>query len=190
MARTLAQKMSELAGQPVIIENRAGTNTVIGTDLVAKAPADGYTLLAAASNFAVNPGMYSTLPFDATRSFAPITMIGAAPSILVVHPTLPVNTVRELVAYGKSNPGKLTYGSFGTGSSAHFAAVMFGTATGTDPIHVSYKGTGPALADLLGGNIQMMFSPVSPDSFRASSSVSRSLMLRTMVEVYLLEQPF
>ena len=157
LARAVGQKLSENVGQPVVIDNRPGANTNVGNEFVAKAPADGYTLLATASTLTINPGLYPKLPYEAMRDFAPISLIGSAPLILVVHPSLPVRSVKELAALAKSKPGQLHYGSAGNGSVLHLAGEMFNTSAGVKLVHVPYKGVTNAFSDLLGGQISVMF---------------------------------
>jgi tripartite-type tricarboxylate transporter receptor subunit TctC len=159
MARAIGAKLTEAWGQQVIIDNRAGANGIVACEIVAAAPADGYTLLMAnVGTNTINPALYKKLPFDPIRSFAPVSLLGMAPNILVVPAATPVSTVSELVALAKSRPGKLTYGSNGIGSSQHLAGVMFATAFGIDIVHVPYKGTGPAIVDLISGQISMSFA--------------------------------
>ena len=157
LARAVGQKLSDSAGQSVIVDNRPGANTNVGTEFVAKAPADGYTLLATASTLTINPGLYPKLPYDAIRDFAPITLIGSSPLILVVHPSLPVKSVKELAAFAKSRPGQINYGSAGNGSVLHLAGEMFNTSARIKLVHVPYKGVTNAFSDLLGGQISIMF---------------------------------
>jgi tripartite-type tricarboxylate transporter receptor subunit TctC len=157
LARAVGQKLSENVGQSVVVDNRPGANTNVGNEFVAKAPADGYTLLATASTLTINPALYPKLPYDAIRDFAPISLIGSAPLILVVHPSLPVKSVKELVALAKSKPGQLHYGSAGNGSVLHLAGEMLNTSAGIKLVHVPYKGVTNAFSDLLGGQISIMF---------------------------------
>jgi tripartite-type tricarboxylate transporter receptor subunit TctC len=159
MARAIGAKLTEAWGQQVIIDNRAGANGIVACEIVATAPADGYTLLMAnVGTNAINPALYKKLPYDPIKAYAPVSLLGTAPNILVVPAATPAGTVRELVALAKSRPGKLTYGSNGIGSSQHLAGVMFGTAFGIDIVHVPYKGTGPAIIDLISGQISMSFA--------------------------------
>ena len=159
MARAIGAKLTEAWGQQVIIDNRAGANGIVACEIVATAPADGYTLLMAnVGTNAINPALYKKLPYDPIKAYAPVSLVGTAPNILVVPAATPAGTVRELVALAKSRPGKLTYGSNGIGSSQHLAGVMFGTAFGIDIVHVPYKGTGPAIIDLISGQISMSFA--------------------------------
>ncbi|HEX2825070.1 MAG TPA: tripartite tricarboxylate transporter substrate binding protein [Burkholderiales bacterium] len=157
LTRIVAPKLSELLKQPVEIENRGGANTTLGTALVAKAPPDGYTLLSAPSAHTVNPALYSNLSYDAIRDFAPIAGIAAAPLFLAVHPTLPVKSVKELVALARSKPGQLNYASPGNGTSGHLAGELFKSVANVTIVHVPYKGGGPATIDLVGGHVLMMF---------------------------------
>jgi tripartite-type tricarboxylate transporter receptor subunit TctC len=151
MARAIGAKLTEAWGQQVIIDNRAGANGIVACEIVATAPADGYTLLMAnVGTNAINPALYKKLPYDPIKAYAPVSLLGTAPNILVVPAATPAGTVRELVA--------LTYGSNGIGSSQHLAGVMFGTAFGIDIVHVPYKGTGPAIIDLISGQISMSFA--------------------------------
>lgn len=169
LARAVGQKLADSAGQSVIVDNRPGANTNVGTEFVAKAPADGYTLLATASTLTINPGLYPRLPYDALRDFAPITLIGSSPLILVVHPSLPVKSVKELAALAKSRPGQINYGSAGNGSVLHLAGEMFNTSAGVKLVHVPYKGVTNAFGDLLGGQISIMFpgAPIALPQVRA-----------------------
>jgi len=161
MARTLAAEMSTRLGQPMVVENRAGAGGNIGADYVARAEADGHTLLFGTSGpLAINASLYRKISYDPVRSFAPVIQVGHLPNILVVNPALPAKDVRELVAYAKANPGKLSYASSGNGASSHLAGVLFNSVAGTDIQHIPYKGTGPALTDLLGGQVQMTFTDI------------------------------
>jgi tripartite-type tricarboxylate transporter receptor subunit TctC len=161
MARTLAAEMKDSLGQPVIVENRAGAGGNIGAEYVARSAPDGQTLLFGTSGpLAINSSLYRKIGYDQAKSFAPIIQIGHLPNILVVNPAVPAKNVQELIAYSKSNPGKLSYASSGNGASSHLAGVMFNSIAGTDFQHVPYKGTGPALNDLLGGQVSMSFTDV------------------------------
>lgn len=161
MARTLAAEMKERLGQPMIVENRAGAGGNIGAEFVARAPADGQTLLFGTSGpLAINASLYRRIGYDPVKSFAPVIQVGHLPNILVVHPSVPAKDVKELVAYAKANPGKLSYASSGNGASSHLAGVLFNSTAGVDLQHIPYKGTGPALNDLLGGQVSMSFTDV------------------------------
>ncbi|HMO47598.1 MAG TPA: tripartite tricarboxylate transporter substrate binding protein [Rubrivivax sp.] len=159
MARTLAAAVK--LGQPVIVENKAGAGGNLGAEAVARADKDGHTLLFGTSGpLAINVSLYKKVGYDPLKSFAPVIQIGHLPNVLVVHPSVPVNNVKELVAYGKAHPGKLSYASSGNGASSHLAGVLFNNLAGTDFAHIPYKGTGPALNDLLGGQVSMTFTDV------------------------------
>jgi len=163
VARIYAKSLSESLGQQFVIDNRGGANGNVGSELAAKSLPDGYTMLVTAStNLTINPGLYHKMPFDVQRAFAPISILATQPTILVVHPTLPAATVKELVALAKTRPGQLNFGSAGPGSSAHLAAELFKMVAGVNLVHVPYKGTGPATSDLLGGQIPLMFNNLPP----------------------------
>ena len=163
LARAIGQKFTETWKQPVIVDNRPGANGNIGTEVAAKAPADGYTLLmGTAGTHGVNPGLYPKLPYDAVKDFAPVSLTALVPNILVVHNSLPVKNVQELVVYAKKNPGKLSFGSPGIGSTGHLSAELFKTLAGIDMVHVAYKGSAPTLQDLLGGQIQIVIDNIPP----------------------------
>ncbi|MBC7779782.1 MAG: tripartite tricarboxylate transporter substrate binding protein [Proteobacteria bacterium] len=157
MARKLGQKMSERWGQQVVIDNRAGAGGNIAAEIVAKAVPDGYTLLFAASaQLAVNPALYAKLPFDPVKSFAPISLVGAVPNILVAHPSLPVRSLKEFIAFARARPGQLNYATAGSGSTAHLSAELLKIETGIDIVHVPYRGAAPAVTDVLGGQVPLM----------------------------------
>lgn len=157
MARTIGQKLAESWGQQVIVDNRPGAGTIIGTDIVAKSASDGYTLLLASTAFAINVTLYPKLPFDVVRDFAPVARIGSAPLVLVASPQLPAKNVQELVALAKVKPGGISYGSTGTGGSAHLMGEMFKAMAGIDVVHVPYKGLAPALIDVIAGRVNFTF---------------------------------
>jgi tripartite-type tricarboxylate transporter receptor subunit TctC len=161
VARTLGERLAAELGQPVIIDNRPGAGTVIGTDNVAKSPPDGYSLLMATFAHAVNPSLQGRLPYSTTQSFAPVALVARSPNVLVVNPAKPFKNVADVLAYARANPGKLTYGSFGNGTSAHLAGELFKSLARVDLVHVPYKGSAPALTDLLGGQIDLMFTTVA-----------------------------
>jgi tripartite-type tricarboxylate transporter receptor subunit TctC len=156
LARTLSAELQKPLGQPVIVENRPGGNTIIGTEIAAKSPPDGYTLYGAALPFSVIQSLYKT-SFDVTRDFAPITLAGVTPNLLVANVNAPVSSVKELIAYAKANPGKLNYASTGNGTSNHLSFELFKAMTGTQVTHVPYKGSAPAVTDLIAGQVQVMF---------------------------------
>lgn len=158
LARTIGEKLSASLGQPFVVENRPGAATLIGAQLVAKSEPDGHTLLMATSTtLAINVSLYSKLPYDPAKDFAPISLVIAHPFVLLVNPNLPVQTVQDLIAFAKSKPGQLAYASGGSGSFPHLAMALFQSMTGIDVVHVPYKGSAPALIDLMGGQIAMMF---------------------------------
>lgn len=158
IARLIGQDLSGLLSQPVLVDNKPGAGGNIGADSVAKAPSDGYTLvLGAVGTHAINASLYKKMPYDIQRDFAPVTMMAAVPNVLVVHPSLPVYSVQDLIAYGKKHSGKLNFASSGAGSSIHLSGEMFKSMTGVEMAHVSYKGSAPALTDLIAGQVQLMF---------------------------------
>jgi tripartite-type tricarboxylate transporter receptor subunit TctC len=157
LARIVSQKLQEIWGVSVVVENRPGGGTLIGNDLVAKALPDGYTLLGVAFPFGANPSIYRHLPYDTLRDFTPLILAGQTPNILVVRPSLGVKTVLEFIAYAKQNPGKVSYGSAGIGSSNHLSMELLRSMTGIDVVHVPYKGSSPMVSDLLGGHIDAAF---------------------------------
>ena len=161
MARTLANAIKPVLGQPMLVDNKPGAGGNIGADYVARAEADGHTLLFGTSGpLAINVSLYNKINYDPLKSFAPIIQIGHLPNVLVVHPSIPAKNVQELIAYAKANPGKLSFASSGNGASSHLAGVLFNMRAGTDIQHIPYKGTGPALNDLLGGQVAMAFTDV------------------------------
>lgn len=157
IARILQEPLAAELGQPIIIDNRGGAAGNLGTDLAAKAPADGYTILFTLSSHTINPKLYDKLPFDVERDFAAVSLATLVPQILVAHPSVPVNDVKELIALAKANPGKLNYASVGTGSPGHIAGELFKLKTGVDIVHIPYKGGGPAVIDTIGGQVQLLF---------------------------------
>ena len=161
VGRVIGQKLGELWGQTVVIDNRAGGSGMIGTELVARAAPDGYLLLVVEPTFAITPGLFSKVPFDVQKDFAPIVQIGQAPQVLVVHPSVPVKTVKELIALARAKPGQLNFASPGTGTTGHLGLELFKMMAKVDMVHIPYKGAGPAVADLLGGQISVAVVSVS-----------------------------
>ena len=180
IGRTIAQKLNEAWGQPVIVENRTGASGNIGTDFVAKAAPDGYTLLVGyVGNLAINPFLFSKLPYDPVRDFTPITLAAAFTNLLVAHPSLPVQSVKELVAFARARPGQLNYASAGVGAVGHMAAELLATVAQIRIQHIPYKGNGAAIADVLGGQVPLIFSapgavigPVRAGRLRALATAS------------------
>ena len=159
LARAVAQKLSETWGQQVIVDNRPGAGGNIGSELVAKSAPDGYTLLmGTVGTHAINPSLYAKMPYDHVKDFTPVILVAGVPNVLVVNPSLPVNSVSELIAYGKANPNKLNFASSGNGTSIHLSGELFRTMTGVQMTHVPYKGSSPALTDLIAGQVQLMFA--------------------------------
>jgi len=157
VARILTEPLGAALGQPIVIDNKGGAAGNVGTDIAAKAPADGYNILFTLSSHTINPKLYGKLPFDVEKDFVPISLAAMIPQILVVHPSVPANTVQELIALAKAQPGKLNYASVGTGSPGHIAGELFKLKTGVDIVHVPYKGGGPAVTDIIGGQVQLLF---------------------------------
>ena len=157
MARLVAPRLSEALGQPVLVENRGGASGTIAADLVAKASPDGYTLMLDATNHAVNPSLYPTLPYDPEKAFAPVTLLALFPNMLVVHPAFPASSVSELIKKIKAEPGKIAFASSGNGSAQHLAGELFRQRAGLDMVHVPYKGGGPALIDVMAGQVPLYF---------------------------------
>ena len=167
LARIMAPKLSEQLGQPVVVENRAGATGNIGAELVAKAPADGYTLLMGqAGNLTINISLMAKIPFDPVRDFSPVTLVASTPNVLVVHPSLPVRTVKDLIALAKAKPGQINYATSGIGSPGHLAAELLNKSAGIRLVHIPYKGAAPALLDVVAGNAHLYFtSAVSAQPF-------------------------
>ena len=159
IARMISQKLSVALKQQIAVDNRAGAGGLIGADVAAHSPADGYTLLLGnVATLAIIPNVQKKMPYDALKDFAPVSLIASAPLLVVVHPSVPVHSIKQLVALARAKPGQLNYASNGVGSSTHLATEMFKMMTKTDLVHVPYKGLGPATTDLLSGQIQLMFS--------------------------------
>ncbi len=158
VARIVGQRVSLSVGQPVTVENRAGAGGIVGAEIAAKAPADGYTVFVCAIHHSVLPSIHAKLPYDFWRDFVPLSMGTTFPIVVVANPSMPVSTLKDLIAYAKANPGKLSYGSSGNGGGTHLAGELFKTLAGVDILHVPYKGSAPAMTDLLGGQVQLMFA--------------------------------
>jgi tripartite-type tricarboxylate transporter receptor subunit TctC len=163
IARIMGPRLAEALGQQAVIDNRPGGGTIIGAELAARSPPDGYTLFMGLNGtMAINPSLYKKLPYDSVRDFAPVTLVGVGPNVLVVHPSLPVKNVKDLIALAKAHPGTLAYASSGTGGAPHLAGELFKSMAHVDMIHVPYKGAGPATTDLLAGHVQVMFAGLGP----------------------------
>ena len=175
VARVVAQKLTDSLGQSVIVDNRTGAAGSVGAALVAKSMADGYTLLVVSSSFSINPSLYTNLPFHPVKDFTPVTLIAEAPFLLVVTPSLPARTVGELIAAAKSKPGTLNYGSGGNGSSGHLAGELFKNMANISMVHVPYKGAGPALIDVMAGQVHMTFGSVISSLTHVRSGKLRAL---------------
>ena len=174
-SRLLSQRLAESLGRQVIIENRPGGGGNIGTEAVARAPADGYTLLLATLSTAVNVSLYKKLPFDALTSFDPVALIATVPLLVVVHPSLPANTIPELIQLARAKPGTLNYGSGGIGTANHVGAELFKSMAEVQIAHIAYKGGGPALSDLVGGHLQLFFGTMTATRDLAKSGRVRAL---------------
>ena len=178
-ARAIALKLTEAWGQSVVTDNRAGANGTIGVDLAAKAPADGYTLTMISSSHSVNVSLYSKLPYDLIRDFAPITQATSKPYALVVHPSVPAKSIKELIALAKAKPGALNYGSSGTGGLSHLSGALLASLAGIDITHIPYKGGAPALTDVIAGQIQMLFSTLLQSQAQLKAGRLRALAVTT-----------
>lgn len=180
IARTLAQKLTTALGQSVVVENRPGAGGNIATEVAANSPADGYTMVTGNNaTFGANQSLYKNLGYDPIKSFSPVVLIGFQPNILVVHPSVPAKSVKELIAYAKANPGKLNFGGSGQGQVAHMAGELFNGLAGVKTVHVGYKGAAQALVDLLGGQIQMMFATSLSVKQHIASGKVRALAVTT-----------
>ncbi|HVX75458.1 MAG TPA: tripartite tricarboxylate transporter substrate binding protein [Bradyrhizobium sp.] len=176
VGRIIADKMAQLLGQGIVVDNRPGAGGTVGTKYVAKSEPDGYTLLLGyTGTLAIGPSLYKDAGYDPRKDFVPIGMIGNAPSAVVVHPSFPVKSIAELIAYAKANPGKVNFGSAGVGSVNHITGEYFAREAGITLVHVPYKGTGPALTDLLGGHIPMALAPIPAVHANVSAGLLRAL---------------
>jgi len=179
LARVVGQKLTESWGQQVIVENRGGAGGTLGAAEAARAPADGYTLLMGAIHHTIATSVYPKLPYDFQRDFAPITVVAIVPNVLVVNPAVPATSTKELIAYAKANPGKLTYGSAGMGTAHHLIGEVFNLRAGTEIVHVPYKGSAPAVADLIGGQVSIMYDTVASCLPHVKSGKLRPLAVAT-----------
>ena len=179
IGRVVAQALNEALGQPVVVDNRGGAGSTLGTEIVAKSPADGYTILFGNISLAFNATLYTKLRYDTIRDLAPISLSAVQPNILVIHPGLPAKNLKEFIELARANPGKYNYASAGTGSGTHLAAELLKLQTKIDIVHVPYKGTGPALTDLLGGQINMMVSTFASALPHVKSGRMRALGVTT-----------
>ncbi len=187
VGRGIADKMSELLGEKVVVDNRPGAGGTVGTRAVAKSEPDGYTLvLGYTGTLAIGPSLYKNVGYDPRKDFAPIGLIGNAPNSLVVHPSFPAKTIAELVAYAKANPGKVNFGSAGAGTASHITGEYFAASAGIKLVHIPYKGTGPALTDLLGGHIPMAFAPIPASHANVSAGTLRALAVTSTARSSLL----
>ena len=189
VGRGIADKMSELLGEKVVVDNRPGAGGTVGTKAVAKSEPDGYTLvLGYTGTLAIGPSLYRNAGYDPRKDFAPIGLIGNAPNSLVVHPSFPATTVAELIAYAKANPGKVNFGSAGAGTVSHITGEYFARAAGITLVHIPYKGTGPALTDLLGGHIPMAFAPIPASHPNVTAGKLRALAVTSTTRSSLLPE--
>jgi tripartite-type tricarboxylate transporter receptor subunit TctC len=180
IARLVADKLSVVLGQQVVVENRPGAGGVVGSDAVAKAAPDGYTLIMGnAGSHGINAAVYSKLPYDIQRDFVPVSQVAIAPNIVVINPGIPANSVSEFIAYAKANPGKLSYASGGNGSSAHMSMELFKSMAGLDIQHVPYKGSSPALTDLIGGQVAIFIGNMPPTVPHVKAGKLRALAVTT-----------
>lgn len=183
LGRVIAQKLHEGFGVPVVVDNRGGAGGTIGTDIVAKSPPDGYTMLINNVSLAVNVTLYSKLPYDTLKDLEPVSLAGRQPNILVVHPSLPVKSVKELLALARSKPGALSFGSGGIGSSSHLSAELMKYLTKIDIVHVPYKGMGPALVDLVSGQTQLAMATMASALPHVRNNRMRPLAVSTAKRV-------
>ncbi len=180
VARLTAQKVSESVKQPVVVDNKPGAGGNIGADVVAKSPPDGYTILmGAVATHAINPTLYASLPYDPVTDFAPVTQIASTPNVLIVNAAIPAANVREFIAYAKAHPGELNFGSGSSGSAGHLAGELFKAMAGVDMVHVPYKGAAPAMQDLVGGRIQLMFDNLASALAQVRAGKVRALAVTT-----------
>ena len=179
LARLVAQRMTADWGQPVIVENKPGAGATLGADQVAKSPADGYTLLLAATHHTIAQNVFKNLPYDIDRDFAPVSIIALIPNMVVVNAKIPANTIQEFVALAKAQPGKLNYGSAGSGTAHHLIGEMFNLQAQTEIIHIPYKGSAPAISDLVSGQVQLMFDTITAGLPQVTAGKTRALAVTT-----------
>lgn len=179
VGRIIADRLQPRLGRPIVIDTRAGANSVIGSEIVAQANPDGHTLIIVAAGFAVNPSLRKSLPFDTLRDFAPVGLVGNGPYLLVTHPSIAATTVSELITWGKARPAQVSYASTGIGSPPHLAMELFKTMAGVDFVHVPYKGGGAVLPDLLSGRVPMLFSSISTGAPHVRTGKLRAIAMTT-----------
>jgi tripartite-type tricarboxylate transporter receptor subunit TctC len=180
VARLLGSKLAESMKQPVVVDNKPGAGGNIGAEFVARSAADGYTILmGAVATHAINPSLYASIPYDPVRDFIPVTQVASTPNVLVLNPSVPASSVQELIAYAKANPGRLNFGSGSTGSAGHLAGELFDTMAGVRMVHVPYKGAGPAMQDLIGGQIQLMFDNLASSLGQIKAGRVKALAVTT-----------
>jgi len=186
-ARTVALRLQDRLKQPFTIDNKPGANGIVGTEALAKSAPDGYTFVLVIAAFSSSPALYAKLPYDSRKDFMPVSLVGISPLIAAVNNDLPVKNGRELVAYAKANPGKLSFGSSGNGAAAHLTTELFKSMTGVDMVHIPYKGTAPAMADLLGGRIQLLFD--APSGIMPNGKAGKIRMIGISAEQRLAAAP-
>ncbi len=179
VARAVAQRMADALGQPMVVDNRPGAGSINGTDIVAKATPDGYTLLVVAASFTITPNIRKKVPYDVVRDFTPVSQLATLPHIVVVYPSLPVKSIKELIALAKAKPGELNFASSGIGTSTHMATELFMYLTGTKMVNIPYKGGAPGMTALLGGQVQLYFAAISTAIPHVRSGRLRALAVST-----------
>ena len=177
VARSIGNELSKNLGVPVVIENRGGAGGVIGSEIVAKAPADGYTIVMVSASHVINPSMQKSLPYDTIKDFAGISLVAEVPTVLVVHPSVPAKSLKELIAYAKANPGKINFATAGNGTVGHLSAELLKSMAQIKMEHVAYKGNGPAMTDVLGGHVQMIFGSMPSALPHIKSGALRALVV-------------
>ena len=180
IGRIAAEKLSERFGQPFVVDNRGGANSVVGSEIVARADPDGHTLLIVMTSYAINPSLRKKLPYDTERDFAPVGLVGGTPLVMVIHPSVPAETVNEFIAWVKSRPGQVNYASVGTGSPSHLSAELFRIAAGIDIVHVPYKGGSAILPDLIAGRVSVFFGSISTLGPHMKSGKLRGIAVTTV----------